>query len=315
MTVTLAPTPVLVCLQMAAELCDPAAVRLVGVMADGFPGSLQRRTAHVLAEADATPVDLQRLLRASGFTDLNDVRWQVSKQTGRRVASQDLLFTNRSGQPGERSALKSVLRHEQANLAQTLGALEVSGALELAAAAILASRRRWVLGDMKSTGYAALFTSDLSTALRDVNLISPNAAAAVTALADAHSSDTLTAFSFHNYSRFTLGVASEFRAMGATVIAVTDDYASPICRLADHVLAVNTGSESATHSPTAVAAVGHVLASLSSAGAKGATRRSRRHHELAEALNCYPRAERGHRPLAEPPAATVQVRRPAREGS
>jgi hypothetical protein len=36
-----------------------------------------------------------------------------------------------------------------------------------------------------------------------------------------------------------------------------------------------------------VAAVGHILASLSGAGAKGAVRRARRRHELAAAIQAY----------------------------
>ena len=53
------------------------------------------------------------------------------------------------------------------------------------------------------------------------------------------------------------------------------------------MLPINTGSESATHSPTAVVAVGHVLASLSAAGAKGATRRAQRRAEAARRLESY----------------------------
>lgn len=296
MAVTLAPTPVLVSLQSASKLCDPVGERLFRALAEEFPASLQRRSAQILADADATPEDLERLLHAAGFTDLDDLRYQVGKQLGRRVASPDLLFTSRSGVVGERASLRSVLRREQDNLAETLGTFQVNGALELAAAAILDSRRRWVLGDMKSVGYAALFASDLSTALRDVNLISPTSAAAITALSDAHKTDSMIAFSFRNYSVFTIRVAREFHAMGGTIIAVTDDYASPVCEVADHVLAVNTGSDSATHSPTAVTAVCHILASLSAAGAKGATRRAHRRHELADELNCYPTPVESRRP-------------------
>ena len=291
MAVTLAPTPVLVSLQMASRFCDAVGDRLFRALASDFPDSLQRRSGQLLAEAGATPEDLELLLRAAGFTDMDDLRYQAGKQLGRRVASPDLFFTNRSGLTGERASLRSVLRREQDNLAQTLGTFQANGSLELAAAAILGSRRRWVLGDMKSAGYATLFASDLSTALRDVNLISPTSAATINALSDAHSSDSLIAFSFRHYSVLTLRVAKEFHEMGGTIIAVTDDYDSPICEVAAHVLAVTTGSDSAMHSPTAVTAVGHILASLSAAGAKGAMRRSRRRQELSDALECYPAVE------------------------
>ena len=291
MAVTLAPTPVLVSLQMASRFCDAVGDRLFRALANDFPDSLQRRSGQLLAEANATPEELELLLRAAGFTDMDDLRFQAGKQFGRRVTSPDLFFTHRSGPVGQRASLRTVLRREQDNLAQTLGTFQANGALELAAAAILGSRRRWVLGDMKSVGYAALFAADLATALRDVNLISPTAAETINALSDAHSSDSLIAFSFRHYSVLTLRVAKEFHQLGGTIIAVTDDYASPICEVAAHVLAVNTGSDSATHSPTAVTAVGHILASLSAAGAKGAMRRSRRRHELSTALECYPAVE------------------------
>lgn len=81
-------------------------------------------------------------------------------------------------------------------------------------------------------------------------------------------------------------MAREFHALGGTVVAITDGYDSPVCAYATHVLAVNTRSESRTHSPTAVTATGHLLASLAAAGyAKGAARRAQRRHALTRALS------------------------------
>jgi DNA-binding MurR/RpiR family transcriptional regulator len=287
MTTTLVPTPALAALRLASSYYGEVGERLYQTIATDFPESLERRPAQLLTAARATAEDLDLLLHAAGFTDTGELRYRAGKEANRKVAEPDLSFTSREGDTTDRSSLRRVLGHEQDNLAETLEALQSNGALELAARAILGSRRRWVFGDMKSIGYASLLATDLSLSLRDVTLIQPSPASAVTALLDAHPTDTLTAFSFRKYSQLTLRVAREFDELGATVIALTDDYASPICEFADHVLPINTGSESGTHSPTAVAAVGHILASLAAAGAKGATRRARRRNDVAAALQCY----------------------------
>ena len=288
MALTLAPVPALDLLHAAAAHFGEIGQRLFTTIADDYPRSLERRPAQLLQAADATPEDLERLIRAAGFVDTDDLRQRAAKQEGRRLTAPDLRFTYRDGDgDAGRAELRRMLRLEHENLTETLQSLQANGALEIAAKAILGSRRRWVIGDLKSTGYAALFAADLTCALRDVTLIQPNAATAVTAITDAHPSDTLTAFCFRSYSSLTLHVAEQFHALGATVIAVTDRDDSPVCGYADHALRVATRSESAAHSPTAVAAVGHILASLSAAGAKGAARRSRRRGEVAAAVGCY----------------------------
>lgn len=297
MTATLAPTPVHALLEMAGRHSGPAGSRLGAVIAADYPASLRRRTAQLLLEAGASPEDLQGFLRAGGFADIDELRRRAGRETGSRVTAPDLCFTNRDGETAARASLRQVLSREQHNLAETLEALQARGVLETAAAALLSGRRRWVLGDMKSVGYAALLATDLATALRDVSLVEPSAGGAIAALTDAHPSDTLTAFSFRGYSRFTLQVAGQFHELGATVVAITDDYAGPICAFADHVLSVDTSSEGATHSPTTVVAVGHVLATLAGARAKGAARRAARRAEIARALQTYGTAD--SQPTAE----------------
>lgn len=290
MSTAYAPAPVLAALQIASLRAGEVGRRLYQAIATDFPRSLERRPAQLLTEAEATAEDLDHLLRAAGFVDMVELRHRAGAETRRRLLSPDLQFTSRDDSPGDRSTLRRVLRQEQDNLAETLDRLQANGALELAARAVLGSRRRWVFGDMKSTGYASLLATDLTTALRDVMLIQPTTASVLVALMDGHAADSLTVFSFRSYSLLTLRVAREFHRVGARVIALTDSYSSPVCAFADHVLPVNTGSESSTHSPTTVVAVGHVLATLSGAGAKGAARRASRRKEMARALKCYPDA-------------------------
>jgi DNA-binding MurR/RpiR family transcriptional regulator len=287
MPAMLEPTPTLDVLAAAAVNCSDAAVRLYQVIAEDYPSSLARRPGQLLRAAGVTAADLDHLLAMAGFADTDELRTRAGRETNRRLAAPDLRFTSRETEPGDRAALRRIAAEEQDNLARTLNALLSNGALELAAASVLGARRRWVLGDLKSTGYAATFATSLRTTLRDVTLIEPAAGAAVNAIIDAHPTDVLIAFNFRRYSRITLAVAREFHELGASVIALTDSYSSPINDFATHVLAVDTRSESHSHSPTAVTATGHILAALAAAGAKGAGRRDRRRVEVSEALGCY----------------------------
>lgn len=287
MSLALEPTPVLRSLGDAAAQLGGAAQRLYTVIATDYPHSLSRRPAQLLRSADASAEDLDRLLGAAGFSDTVELRHRAGREAQVRLSAPDLRLTIRELEPGERAGLRVICAHEQDNLAKTLSRLQASGALELAARAILTSRHRWIFGDLKSAGYASLLATDLTAALRNVTLIAPSSAGALTALCDAHPTDSLTVFSFRDYSAMTLRVAREFRAAGATVIALTDSNTSPVCEFADHVLPVNTYSVSMAHSPTAVAAAGHVLAALAAAGAKGAERRIERRKQLAHAVGCY----------------------------
>ena len=284
-----APSPVLQLLRDAASLVGGASAALVETVAAGYPHSLQRRPAQLLRSAHAAPNDLDELLSAAGFADLDDVRRQASRERGTRLAAHDLRYTARDdGVPsGDRTGLERTLRREQDNLAETLRSLQGSGVLELAARSILRSRRRWVFGDLKSRGYAHLFASDVAVALSQVALVDPTAASVTAALGDAHQLDSLTVFCFRRYSRLTIRVAEQFAARGATVVAITDSDSSPVGPYADHVLRVVTHSDTTAHSPTAVTAIGHALAALVCAGAKGAARRARQRQELALAMDWY----------------------------
>jgi DNA-binding MurR/RpiR family transcriptional regulator len=283
------PTPAQQLLQQAAARLDSApAIALAAALAVDFPRSLERRPAQLLRSAGATAEDLDRLVRAAGFADLDDLRRQAADELGVRLTAPDLRFTYRGdGVASDRTGLDRTLRREQDNLAETLESLQRSGSLELAARAILTSRRRWVLGDLKSRGYAQLFAADLTSSLGSVTLIEPNAAAVLSALSDAHRLDSLTVFCFRRYSRLSVRVAQHFAALGATVIAVTDTEDSPVCAHATHALRVSTRSDTPTHSPTAVTAIGHALAALTAAGAKGAAKRGRHKRALAASMEWY----------------------------
>lgn len=183
--------------------------------------------------------------------------------------------------------LQQVVAQETANLAATLDRLQADGSLEQAARRIVAAKRRFVTGGSKSWSYASLLATDLSASMANVMLIDGTVVRAVDVLSDVRPGDVLVAFSLRRYARSTIATAEEFAAAGGTVVGVTDDADSAVARAAEVAVVVSTDSASYADSPTAVAAVVHILATLAAASAKGARRRLARRDVLTARLGVY----------------------------
>lgn len=206
----------------------------------------------------------------------------------RELISPDDRYRARLRRPSTSTALlQQVVAQETANLSETLERLRADGSLELAARRIVAARRRFITGGAKSWSYASLLATDLSASLANITLVDPATVRAVDMLCDMRPDDLLVVFSMRRYARSTSSVAAEFTAAGGTVVAVTDDADSAVARAAEVAVVVHTDSASYADSPTAVAAVVHILATLSAASAKGARRRLARRDELTARLNIY----------------------------
>ncbi len=288
MSQVLAPTPTLDLLRDAAAASGGAGNRLFEALADGYPDTLEQRPAHVLRDADASPMDLERLLTAAGFADFEELRERAAAEADRRLSSPDLRLTARLGDRADsRELLGRILDREHDNLQRTLEKLQANGALELAAARITAARRRFVAGGLKSAAYASLLAADLTASMPYVTHVPDTVAAAVDLATDVRNGDVLVAFCLRRYSRRTVALAREFHAAGGTVVAVTDDADGPLAAHCDVPVVVSTSSLSYADSPTAVATVVHVLATLATAGAKGARKRLDRRSQVARALEIY----------------------------
>ena len=187
--------------------------------------------------------------------------------------------------------LQQVVAQETANLATTLERLQDDGSLEQAARRIVAAKRRFVTGGSKSWSYASLLATDLSASMANVTLVDGTPARAVDVLSDVREGDVLVAFSLRRYARSTITVAEEFAAAGGAVVGITDDAKSAVARIADVAVVVSTDSASYADSPTAVAAVVHIIATLAAASAKGARRRLARRDVLTARLGVYTEGE------------------------
>jgi len=180
-----------------------------------------------------------------------------------------------------------VIENESRSLAQTLDELAASGEAPRAAALILGGRRRYVAGEGKASAYAQLLCADLSATLSNVFLVDGRALAPLTVLTDVRSTDVLVVFSMRRYREETIRLGRLFHEAGGQLVVITDSDEAPLAKIATALIRVRTGSASYADSPTAVAAVCHLLSTLTSASAKGARRRLSIRDRYAAELGLY----------------------------
>ncbi|HEY3562603.1 MAG TPA: SIS domain-containing protein [Kribbella sp.] len=182
---------------------------------------------------------------------------------------------------------RRVVEQERASIDEALDQILTDESIAQAAARIVAARRRFIVGSAKSFSYASLLAFDLGAALSQVTLIDGTVVRGIDVLADVRSNDLMVAFSFRRYRRDTVDIAQRFAEAGGELVAVTDFEDAPLAKIADQAIYVATGSASYVDSPTVVASVLHVLATLTTASAKGARRRLVERDRLNTELGLY----------------------------
>ncbi|HET6738338.1 MAG TPA: SIS domain-containing protein [Kribbella sp.] len=182
---------------------------------------------------------------------------------------------------------RRVVEQERASIDEALDQIRADDSIAQAAARIVAARRRFIIGSAKSYSYASLLAFDLGVGLSQVTLVDGTVVRGVDVLADVRSNDLMVAFSFRRYRRDTVDIAQRFVDAGGELVAITDFEDAPLAKIADQAIYVATGSASYVDSPTVVASVLHVLATLTTASAKGARRRLVERDRLNTELGLY----------------------------
>lgn len=180
-----------------------------------------------------------------------------------------------------------VIETETRSLARTFEELSRTGAVSRAATLILGARRRYIAGRGKAVAYADLLAADLSATLSNVFLVEDRALSPLTVLTDVRATDVLVLFTMRRYREESIRFGERFRATGGELIIVTDSDDAPLTDVASAVIRVHTHSASYADSPTSVAAVCHLLSTITTASAKGARRRLAARDEIAVELGLH----------------------------
>lgn len=227
--------------------------------------------------------------------------------TGPTQASKDQELNRSLSSPEERFGVRlrtnyssegvqeRVMEAEMASLTMSFEHLRQSGALPQSAGIILGARRKYIAGEGKSSAYAALLNADLAATLSNVFLIDGHSLNQLDVLSDVRSSDVLILFSLRRYRRETVTLGRLFQQAGGHLVVITDSADSPLASYATSLIVLDTGSASYADSPTAIAAVCHLLSTLTAASAKGARRRLATRGTLGKSMGLYydPTDEKG----------------------
>lgn len=206
----------------------------------------------------------------------------------RRLTTQGARFRARIRTGTSAQILRDrVMRKETESLASTFEHLCSDDSLQRAAALIVSSRRRFVMGAGKSSAYASLLSADLAAGLANVYQIDGTSLHAIDVLTDVRANDVLVCFSVRRYRVETVDLARLYSEQGGHVVVVTDSDTSPLVPIGEVVLTVDTGSESYADSPLPIVSVCHLLSTLTIASAKGARRRLLARDTLGTTLHQY----------------------------
>ncbi len=180
-----------------------------------------------------------------------------------------------------------VLEQQRAEFDRALAWAAGHDAIERAAARVVASRRRYLLGHGKSLSYATLLATDLGAGLSGVHLVDGATVRPLDLLSDIRRDDLLVAVSLERYRRETVEVASAYVRRGGELLLITDAEDAPLAPVAGTRIVLGTASASYANSPASVVLALHLLATLTIASAKGAGRRLHERDALAAELGLY----------------------------
>jgi DNA-binding MurR/RpiR family transcriptional regulator len=207
-----------------------------------------------LAErAGIAPATLSRLARAVGCEDYEAFRESYRRKlTGKHFFERAIRI--QTDDQGKDDAMVGQAQALAANI-EAFIAEDSDGASATAAELLLAAERVYVLGLMSSFSLAAYAHYVARMALPGWSLLGRTGESLSDSLQEIGPKDALLAFSSEPYCRGTVEACRQVRAIGASVVVITDRRSGPLARQADAALVVSSDSPSFFPSASAQMAV------------------------------------------------------------
>ncbi|MDR2909356.1 MAG: MurR/RpiR family transcriptional regulator [Oscillospiraceae bacterium] len=166
--------------------------------------------------------------------------YPVLQKALREVARNRLTAVQRmevaSDRIGSGDILRQVLQTDADTLRRTLELTDRS-VFDSVVDSVIAARRIYVIGVRSAAAIATFMSFYFTHIFEDVrNVDTASTGAIFEQMLRIGPGDVFIGITFSRYSSRTVKAASFARESGATVIAITDSYSAPICRVADHVL-------------------------------------------------------------------------------
>lgn len=214
--------------------------------------------------AGVTAATLTRLAQRLGLSGYDNVRKLYADAVRRRPDSyrgraEELLV--RRNREGDAALAQDIF----ASISQHIQNLSAPASIErLAAAAdmIVKADRVFCLGLRSAFSVAYIFHYVRSLFGSNSVLVDGSGAIGVDVLRNIKQGDVLMAVSVRRYVRHTLDAVSYAKARGARIVAITDSELSPLSRLADETVVVQTDTPSFFHTMAPAFAAVECLAAL-----------------------------------------------------
>lgn len=212
--------------------------RIVGLLLSDYPFSCLR-TLKDMAEASATSTaTVLRLVAKLGYDGYPAFQREIRDEIQERFQSPLSRFDQSLKGRQDGAALARAAEHGAGVLAEMARIIAPQEFEEVVA--LLADPRRAVhlLGGRYSHALADLFDYNLASLRPRVRLMQNSPRGLIRALDEITARDSVFLFDFQRYSPELEDFARQVKALGATLVLMTDAHRSPCHLLADHVLAV-----------------------------------------------------------------------------
>lgn len=141
-----------------------------------------------------------------------------------------------SNRISEDNILKSVLQSDMDKIKKTLEEIDHSTFNNIVESLVKA-RKIFIIGVRSSSSLAGFLGFYLNLIVEDVRLVQTTSTSEMfEQVLNADERDVVIGISFPRYSRRTLKAMQYVKSQGATVVAITDSYESPLADYADHCL-------------------------------------------------------------------------------
>jgi DNA-binding MurR/RpiR family transcriptional regulator len=197
--------------------------------------------AHLSQGAQVSETTVIRFARAIGYDGYTDMQRDLRKWLKEKVTPQEKV--ERSKFKKSRDLYENVIDADIQNL-NDLREKDTLDKTEEVIQRIVSCRHLYIMGYRTSYPMAVLLHMFLIQVLRPVELVDVGGGVIYDRIAAWGKEDMLVAFSLPRYSRLTLEIAEYAKRRKCALVAITDSLISPIGRISDIVLQVNSKSPS-----------------------------------------------------------------------
>jgi len=245
----------------------PSERKLVKYLLTNYPNGILDSASSIARQLVISPSTVVRFFSKIGYDDFASAQREVRLEISAKLASpfQRASATLPFDTSPSKKLIDEILEADIRNLKATRNTLDlksVEQAVKLLVSSAEKKRNILLVGEKNSFGVAQYLRTQLNMCLPNVFLLDSRQSMVADDLIRTTKSDVLLAISIRRYSTTTIRVAEHFNSMGATVIGIIDSPTSPLAKLSNLKIYVQTSSPYAFDSYTSVFYICNVLLSM-----------------------------------------------------